>query len=107
AEARRPDEGEEFEQVACGKLLEAKPRRRRRRMDHQRQGARGPRRRIGRAQALDFALGREPEGAAGGREQGGKHAALRIAYNGAVMRRRRFLASVGAVGIAVPAWAAE
>ena len=71
AEARRPDEGEEFQQVARRQVFQAEPRRDRRRMADQRPAARRAHRRVGRRQPLDRPVARTPQRPARGRDQGG------------------------------------
>mgnify|MGYP003693536307 CR=1 FL=1 len=70
AELRRPHEGEEFQKVARRQIVQPEPRRHRRRMADQRQAAGRAQRRVGRGQPLDRAVGRAPQGAARGRDQG-------------------------------------
>ena len=71
AEGGRVHEGEKLQQVARRQIVEAQARRDRRRMHHHRRRVRGAQGRLRRRDPLDRALRRQPQGAAGRRDECG------------------------------------
>ena len=70
AELRRPHEGEELQKIERRQVVQAKPRRHRRRVADERRAGRRAHRGVGRLQPLDRAVGPAPQRAARGRDQG-------------------------------------